>query len=116
MVVCMSCHLTKTIEGLLRKRTESYYHPATGGFIPQDEEYGTRTVGPSAAEETAARLLENLARYLCHDVGCPANDFDYLDDTPCSCGLRKLYNPKGGDLMDEEKADVIQSTAARSEA
>lgn len=51
-------------------------------------------------EEPSARVpptnpIDLLARYLQHDVGCHANDFDYLDHTPCTCGLRALYNPKG---------------------
>jgi hypothetical protein len=91
----MSCPLTKAVAGLRRSRSETYYHPATGGFIPQEEEYGTREVGPSTQETVAANLMERLTRYLCHDIGCSANDLDHLDDAPCTCGLRKLYNPKG---------------------
>lgn len=91
----MACPLTTAVVGLRRTRSETYYFPATGGFIPQDEEYGTREVGPSLQESSAANLLERLTRYLCHDVGCSANDFDHLDETPCTCGLRKLYNPRG---------------------
>ena len=39
--------------------------------------------------------IEGLLVFVQHASGCEANDFDYLDKTPCACGLRKLYNPKG---------------------
>ena len=38
--------------------------------------------------------IDKIARWLQHDVGCSANDLDYLDKTPCTCGLREIYNPK----------------------
>lgn len=44
---------------------------------------------------TDQSLIEILSRWLQHDVGCTANDLDYLDDSPCTCGLREHYNPKG---------------------
>lgn len=52
---------------------------------------------PTKADE-AARLkaqIEGMALYVQHDGSCRANDFDYLDKTPCICGLRTFYNPKG---------------------
>lgn len=39
--------------------------------------------------------IEGMSRYVAHDPGCDANDLDYLDQTPCTCGLRRFYNPKG---------------------
>lgn len=39
--------------------------------------------------------IEGMALYVRHDAGCRANDFDYLDKSPCTCGLRQFYNPKG---------------------
>lgn len=44
---------------------------------------------------TDQNLIETLSRWLQHDVGCMANDLDYLDNSPCTCGLREHYNPKG---------------------
>lgn len=52
---------------------------------------------PTNVDE-ASRLkaqIEGMARYVAHDAGCAANDLDYLDKTPCTCGLRAFYNPKG---------------------
>lgn len=43
----------------------------------------------------ASRVISVLSPYLCHGVGCSANDLDQLDHSPCTCGLRKFYNPKG---------------------
>lgn len=91
----MICPTTKAIHGLRRNRTEDYYYPADNGFIPQEEERGSRECGPTAEEMFASNVLEGLTRYLSHDIGCVANDLDYLDDAPCTCGLRKFYNPKG---------------------
>lgn len=39
--------------------------------------------------------IEALTLYVQHNTGCMANDLDYLDHSPCTCGLRTLYNPKG---------------------
>lgn len=39
--------------------------------------------------------IEGISRYVAHDDGCAANDLDYLDKSPCTCGLRVFYNPKG---------------------
>lgn len=36
-----------------------------------------------------------VARWLQHDIDCPANDLDPLDSSPCTCGLRYFYDPKG---------------------
>lgn len=49
---------------------------------------------PSEIERLKAQI-EGLVRYVQHDVGCNANDLDYLDKSPCTCGLRKFYSPKG---------------------
>lgn len=54
-------------------------------------------------------VVQRLARYLTHDVGCSANDLDHLDHTPCTCGLRALYNPKGT-AMPEIEAHLKQYT------
>lgn len=42
-------------------------------------------------EAEVARLREALVRYGVHDDGCNANDLDYLDDTPCTCGFRAAH-------------------------
>jgi hypothetical protein len=39
--------------------------------------------------------IEGLVRYVQHETGCHANEFDYLDKSPCTCGLHKFYSPKG---------------------
>jgi len=49
---------------------------------------------PSEIDQLKARV-EGMALYVAHDAGCEANDLDYLDKTPCTCGLRQFYNPKG---------------------
>jgi len=90
----MNCPTTKMICDLRQIVSMPYYHPATNGFIPQDEEFGVEERGPTYTDRLAASLLENLTRYLSHSGGCAANDLDYLDDTPCTCGLRNFYNPK----------------------
>lgn len=51
-------------------------------------------VPPSEADQLRAKI-ERLKLYLAHHDGCSANDLDYLDHTPCTCGLRLIYNPKG---------------------
>ena len=38
--------------------------------------------------------IDKIARWLQHDVECFANDLDYLDKTPCTCGLHEFYSPK----------------------
>lgn len=91
----MSCRITKTINELRKKRVETIYHPQEVGFLAQDEMVERREVGPSQPERDAAEILEALTRYLSHDAGCGANDLDYLDHSPCTCGLRLYYNPKG---------------------
>lgn len=40
-------------------------------------------------------VIEQISPWLTHDIGCKANDLDYLDKSPCTCGLRNYYNPKG---------------------
>ena len=49
---------------------------------------------PSEADQLRGKI-ESLQQYLTHHEGCSANDLDYLDHTPCTCGLRLIYNPKG---------------------
>lgn len=51
---------------------------------------------PSEVERLKAQV-EGMALYVMHGAGCHANDFDYLDKTHCTCGLRQFYNPKGCD-------------------
>lgn len=55
--------------------------------------------------------VERLSRYLTHDVGCKANDLDYLDHTPCTCGLRALYNPKGTRMPEDSIKPVSRPSA-----
>lgn len=53
---------------------------------------------PAPKIDEVSRLkaqVEGMARYVVHDAGCAANDLDYLDKSPCTCGLRAFYNPKG---------------------
>ena len=51
---------------------------------------------PPPSEETRLKAqIEGMACYVQHDAGCEANDLDYLDKAPCTCGLRRFYNPKG---------------------
>ena len=40
-------------------------------------------------------IVERLAQYAEHRLGCEANDLDPLDHTPCTCGLRDILNPWG---------------------
>lgn len=64
-----------------------------------DEEIARQDVTPTAPKiDEVSRLkaqVEGMARYVAHDAGCAANDLDYLDKSPCTCGLRAFYNPKG---------------------
>jgi len=57
----------------------------------------TQTDTPAVASEIEQLRLriEGMALYVQHDDGCTANDLDYLDKSPCTCGLRMYYNPKG---------------------
>ena len=87
--------VAKVIKALSKTRVETIYHPQSVGFLAHDEEIEHREIGPDRDELEAIRLLEGMTRYVCHDVGCAANDLDYLDHTPCTCGLRKFHNPKG---------------------
>lgn len=91
----MSFSIDKTIKELRQNRVDTVYHPQEVGFLGRDEMIEHRQVGPSPAERNAADILEGLTQYLCHHAGCSANDLDYLDDSPCTCGLRRYYNPKG---------------------
>lgn len=61
-----------------------------------DDEPSLQT--PRKAEPTVESLkaqIEGMMRYVQHHPSCRANDFDYLDKTPCTCGLRSFCNPKG---------------------
>lgn len=106
----MICPVAKAIKDLRKTRIETIYHPQTVGFLGHDEEIERREVGPSEAEKEAIRLLEGITRYLCHDIGCVANDLDYLDDSPCTCGLRRFYNPKG---VDPSRAALSEAQEGR---
>lgn len=83
------------LERLRATWVETIYHEQTSGFLGQDESVEHREVNANVDGPEAASLIERLHQYLAHSVGCSANDLDYLDATPCTCGLRKLYNPKG---------------------
>lgn len=65
----------------------------------EEPEYYTYTpkvlVKPITEVERLERLIKRLELYVVHLPGCNANDFDYLDKTPCTCRLREFYNPKG---------------------
>lgn len=63
----------------------------------QDSELGRGYWAPqkAIAPTTPPPLPDAVTRYLQHDNGCEANDLDYLDYSPCTCGLRVHYNPKG---------------------
>ena len=62
----------------------------------RDSEFGRGYWAPKKpAPPKPDPITEAIARYLQHDVGCGANDLDYLDHSPCTCGLRAHYNPKG---------------------
>ena len=66
--------------------------------IERDEHVAPRAVAQPNPPSEIERLkwqVEGMARYVQHDAGCEANDLDYLDKTPCTCGLRGFYNPKG---------------------
>jgi len=58
---------------------------------------------PSEIEILKARI-EGMALYVAHDAGCEANDLDYLDRTPCTCGLRRYHNPKG---LDDDRTRAL---------
>ena len=49
---------------------------------------------PNIVDRMQARI-DGMAMYVSHGDSCRANDLDYLDDAPCTCGLRAFYNPKG---------------------
>lgn len=51
-----------------------------------------QAVAPQTSLHTGY-TIQDLERYLYHDIGCYANDLDSLDHTACTCGLRKYYNP-----------------------
>jgi len=81
---------------------ETVHHEQTVGFLGRDEfttssEVHANTDGPEAANliEALQSRIEGLLLYVQHDTGCDANDLDYLDKTPCTCGLRTVANPKG---------------------
>lgn len=54
---------------------------------------------PPSDVERLQSQIEGMALYVQHGTACDANDFDYLDKTPCTCGLRAFYNPKGQALQ-----------------
>ncbi len=60
---------------------------------------------PDETERLKAQI-EGMALYVAHDLGCNATDLDYLDRTPCTCGLRRFYNPRGVDDSQGMPADV----------
>jgi hypothetical protein len=60
---------------------------------------------PSEVDLLKARI-EGMALYVTHDAGCEANDLDYLDRTPCTCGLRRYHNPKG---LDDERLHALNA-------
>lgn len=74
---------------------ETIHHEQGVGFLAQDEFTEHREVATNQDGSEAANFIEAMQRYLAHDAGCGANDLDYLDHTPCTCGLRRIYNPKG---------------------
>ena len=74
---------------------ETIHHEQTSGFLGSDAFVENREVSANQDGKEAARFIEALLRYVAHDNGCAANDLDYLDKSPCTCGLREFYNPKG---------------------
>lgn len=64
--------------------------------IERDEHIAPASVKVQTPTEIERRKtqIEGMALYVQHQGACEANDFDYLDKTPCICGLRTLYNPK----------------------
>lgn len=74
---------------------EETYHEQTVGFLGSDAFTSRSEVSTNPDGEEAAKLIENLFCYVQHETGCDANDLDYLDKSPCTCGLRDYYNPKG---------------------
>lgn len=63
--------------------------------IARNNEVAIPQSSPPSEVERLRMQIEGMARYVTHDQGCDANDLDYLDKTPCTCGLRSFYNPKG---------------------
>ena len=63
---------------------------------------------PSEIDLLKARI-EGMALYVTHDSGCEANDLDYLDKSPCTCGLRRYHNPKG---LDDDRMRALAADQA----
>jgi len=66
----------------------------TIGFLGK-EGYSYTDRGPINRDgDSAAWMIENLLRYVSHDVSCYGNELDPLDDTECTCGLRAILRGK----------------------
>jgi hypothetical protein len=70
-------------------------HEATTVFIGQPATSERYEIAVNRDGPEAATLIEALLAFVEHSPGCRANDLDPLDHTPCTCGLRRLYNPWG---------------------
>lgn len=87
--------VAKIIALLRRTHVETNHYEAVVGFMGREAETISQTVHANPDGRAAEALIESLLLYVAHDAGCSANDLDYLDRTPCTCGLRLLYSPKG---------------------
>lgn len=84
----------KLIATLRREGTSTHHVEDTVGFLGR-EGFSYSQTGPINPDgPDAAWLIERLLLYVAHDVGCGGNEFDPLDDTPCTCGLRNLLRGK----------------------
>lgn len=90
---------------LVREGTSTHYVEDTVGFLGREGFSYSETglINPDGAD--AAWLIEHLLLYVAHDVGCDGNEFDPLDDTPCTCGLRDVLR---GNV---ERAPLLVSAA-----
>lgn len=64
---------------------------------------------PASEVEILKARIEGMALYVAHNSGCEANDLDYLDKAPCTCGLRRYHNPKG---LDDDRVRALAEREA----
>ena len=83
------------LERLRATHIETTVYEDTAGFLGREGGTYSQEVDANTDGREAAEMIEGLMRYVEHDTGCNANDLDYLDHSPCTCGLRKFYHPKG---------------------
>lgn len=71
------------------------YGPAGAWWMHPDDEDDDRLSDGSQPTSPVSAAAPDPYRDAEHAVGCPANDLDPLDHSPCVCGLRDTINPWG---------------------